>query len=60
MVKEKADIEIIAQYTPAPLCDTEEVNRQAERYGERGMVRGMIPGFDVYGQSGCWQDAAVN
>ncbi len=59
MIKEKSDIDIIAQYAPAPLCDTDEVNCQAEQYGSRGLVRGMIPGFDVYGQSGCWQDAAV-
>lgn len=59
LVKEKSDIDIIADYTPAPLCDVEEVNRQAEEFGEQGLVRGMIPGFDVYGQPGCWQDAAV-
>ena len=23
------------------------------------MIRGTLPGFDVYGQPGCWQDAAV-
>ena len=23
------------------------------------MIRGAIPGFEVYGQPGCWQDAAV-
>ncbi len=59
MIREKSDIELLAKYAPAPLCDVEEVNRQAEAYGERGLVRGFIPPFDVYGQSGCWQDAAV-
>ncbi len=59
MIKEKSDIEIFAAYAPVPLCDVEEVNRQAEAFGERGLIRGSIPGFDVYGQPGCWQDAAV-
>lgn len=59
LVKQKSDIDLIAMYAPIPLCDTEEVNRQAEAFGERGLVRGFIPMFDVYGQPGCWQDAAV-
>ena len=59
LIKEKDDIEIVAAYAPAPLCDVDEVNRNAEEYGERGIVRGLIPFFDVYGQSGCWQDASV-
>ena len=29
----------------------------AEAFGERGIVRGNICGFDIYGQAGCWQDA---
>lgn len=57
-VKEKSDIEVIAAYAPAPTCDVEKVNKLAEEYGERGLVRGNIPSFDVYGQPGCWQDAA--
>lgn len=59
MIKEKSDVEIFARYAPAPLCNVAEVNRQADAWGERGIVRGSIPGFDVYGQPGCWQDAAV-
>jgi uroporphyrinogen-III decarboxylase len=58
-VKEKSDIDILAKYLPAPICDLDEVNRQAETFGERGLIRGFIIGFDVYGQAGCWQDAAV-
>jgi len=57
-VKEKRDIDIIAAYAPAAKCDVEKVNKLAEEYGERGLVRGNIPAFDVYGQPGCWQDAA--
>lgn len=59
MIKEKSDVETFARYAPVPLCDVAEVNRQADACAERGMVRGSIPGFDVYGQPGCWQDAAV-
>ena len=59
MIKEKADIDIFARYASLPLCDVEEVNRQVEEFGEKGLIRGSIPGFDVYGQPGCWQDAAV-
>lgn len=59
LVKEKTDIELIEKYAPVPLCDTDEVNREAEYLGERGIIRGFVPGFPVYGQPGCWQDAAV-
>ncbi len=59
LVREKNDIDLIARYAPAPLCDVAEINRRAGAFGDRGLVRGMIPGFDVYGQPGCWQDAAV-
>jgi uroporphyrinogen decarboxylase len=59
LIKEKSDIEIIAKYAVHKKCDVEAVNKEAERYGDRGMVRGLISFFDVYGQSGCWQDAAV-
>jgi len=59
LVKEKSDIELISQFAPAPLCDVERVNLEARNFAQRGMIRGFIPGFDVYGQAGCWQDAAV-
>ena len=59
LMKEKADIEIIAQYAPVPLCDVASVNQEAEAFGDRGLIRGTIPGFDVYGQPGCWQDLAM-
>jgi len=59
LIKEQSDIDLIARYAPAPLCDTEAVNRAAGDFGERGIVRGTVPGFDIYGQPGCWQDAAV-
>jgi uroporphyrinogen decarboxylase len=59
LVKEKSDIDTIGQFMTTPACDVEAVNREAEAYGERGLIRGFISFFDVYGQSGCWQDAAV-
>lgn len=59
LVKEKSDIDVVAAYATKPRCDVAEVNRQAAEYGERGLLRGFVSFFDVYGQSGCWQDAAV-
>ncbi|HOE65598.1 MAG TPA: uroporphyrinogen decarboxylase family protein [Candidatus Hydrogenedentes bacterium] len=57
LVKEKRDIDCVA-FAPAPRLDVATVNRAAEAYGERGLVRGGVPGFDIFGQPGCWQDAA--
>ncbi len=59
MIKEKSDIEVFEKYTTIPLCDVEMVNQEAMEFGERGIIRGSIPGFDICGQPGCWQDAAV-
>jgi len=57
LIKEKSDIEVLAECMTYPLCDTEAVNRIAE--GEESLIRGTVLCFDVYGQPGCWQDAAV-
>ncbi|MEI6386257.1 MAG: uroporphyrinogen decarboxylase family protein, partial [Spirochaetota bacterium] len=57
LVKEKSDIEIIERYATIPLCDVEAVNKEAQEFGDRGLIRGHIPCFDVFGQPGCWQDA---
>jgi hypothetical protein len=58
-VKEKHDIDLIGEFMTMPLCDVEAVNREADAYGERGLLRGtMMPCFDFFGQPGCWQDAA--
>lgn len=57
LIKDKRDIDLLAKYMPYPTCDVDEVNRVAERFGERGIVRGHIPPFDVFGQPGTWQDA---
>ena len=58
LIKDKKDIDLLAEYMPAPKCDVEAVNKVAADYGERGLVRGHICCFDIYGQPGCWQDAA--
>ncbi|MBN2287725.1 MAG: hypothetical protein JXQ83_00235, partial [Candidatus Glassbacteria bacterium] len=58
LIKRKEDIDLIARYATAPKCDVAEVNRVAESFGERGIVRGHVCCFDVFGQPGCWQDAA--
>ncbi|MCC6416287.1 MAG: hypothetical protein IT582_10300 [Opitutaceae bacterium] len=57
LIKEKSDIDLIADYAPQPLCDVAAINRAADAYGERALIRGHIFGFDLYGQPGCWQDA---
>ncbi len=59
LVKEKSDIDIIAAYAPHPRCDVRDVARAAAEFGDRGIVRGAVASFDLYGQPGCWQDAAV-
>lgn len=59
LIKEKKDIELVAEYCTNPVCDGEQVNKEAEAFGDKGIIRGHIPGFDIYGQPGCWQDAAV-
>lgn len=57
-IKTKHDIELIAAFCPAPRTDVEALNREADAFGERGLVRGTICCFDIFGQPGCWQDAA--
>ena len=58
VIKEKSDIDIIAKYMPAPKCDVDAINKAADEFGERGLIRGHIPCFDGFGQPGCWQDAS--
>jgi uroporphyrinogen decarboxylase len=54
-IKETSDIELL-NYLPVPVCDADAVN--ASSIGERGLLRGHIIGFDLYGQPGTWQDAS--
>jgi uroporphyrinogen decarboxylase len=58
LIKRKQDIDLIGEYVTAPKCDVQVVNRAAEAYGNRGIVRGHICCFDVFGQPSTWQDAA--
>ncbi len=58
LVKEKSDIDSISKYMTYPLCDVQEINKAADEYGDRGLIRGHISAFEGYGQPGCWQDAA--
>jgi hypothetical protein len=57
LIKQRADIDVIGEFATAPKCDVAEVNRAAEKMAERGIVRGHVCCFDVFGQPGCWQDA---
>jgi uroporphyrinogen decarboxylase len=59
LIKEKGDIELIAEFAPVPVCDVAAVNAVAEARGGTALIRGHTPGFDIYGQPGCWQDACV-
>jgi uroporphyrinogen decarboxylase len=59
LIKEPRDLELLVRFAPVPSCDVERVNREADSFGTRGIVRAAVPGFPIYGQPGCWQDAAV-
>jgi uroporphyrinogen decarboxylase len=59
LLKRKGDIDILEAIALAPECDLARVESAAASLGGRGIVRGAVPGFPVYGQPGCWQDAAV-
>jgi uroporphyrinogen decarboxylase len=58
LIKDKRDVDLLAAYLPEPIGDVAAVNAAAADWGERGLVRGGLIASDVYGQSGCWQDAA--
>jgi hypothetical protein len=59
LIKDKGDIEVLADCMTLPLCDVAAVNRIAQKEADRSLLRGTVLCFDVYGQPGCWQDAAV-
>jgi uroporphyrinogen decarboxylase len=58
LIKKKSDIDIVGMYATTPQCDVSRLNKIAEQYGDRGIVRGQMLHFDIFGQTGCWQDAA--
>ncbi len=55
-VKTKTDMDLIAEYRVMPRCRVAEVNDAVEKMGQRGIVRGHVACFDIFGQPGCWQD----
>jgi uroporphyrinogen decarboxylase len=58
LIKNKRDIDLLAEFMPAPKCNVEAANQAAEAFGDRGLVRSHICCFDVFGQPGTFQDAA--
>jgi uroporphyrinogen decarboxylase len=58
LVKEKRDFDLITRYAPWYGVNTEVINAAAKEYGDIGIVRGLVPCFEIYGQPGCWQDLA--
>lgn len=59
LIKDKKDLDLLAAYAPRPVCDIDMAREHAASIGDEGIVRSNIPGFEIYGQPGCWQDAAV-
>ena len=59
LLKHKRDLDVLTAIDVEPVCDLTAVASAAAGLGDRGIVRGAVPGFPVYGQPGCWQDAAV-
>lgn len=58
LIKKAGDVDLIGEYGTAPHCDVEVINAEQAAFGDRGLFRGHICCFDVFGQPGCWQDAA--
>jgi len=58
LIKEKNDIDILAEYMPWPLYDIEAINKRYIELGNAGILRGHITTCNIYGQPGCWQDLA--
>jgi len=56
LIKEKNDLDILAEYMPWPTYDVDKINEEYVRYGDKGLLRGHIMCFNIYGQPGCWQD----
>ena len=52
LLKEKRDLDVLTAITLEPACDLAAVAQAAAELGERGIVRGAVPGFPVYGQPG--------
>lgn len=53
LIKREEDIDLIERYMPVPRLDRRAVERDYDRLGDAGILRGFVPGF----QPGPWQDA---
>lgn len=58
IIKEKADIGIIASYAPISVCDVQKVNEIVRDSGDQCLIRGTVACFPFFGQPGSWQDIA--
>jgi hypothetical protein len=56
-IKEKGQIELFHRYVPWGVCNRTAIREKALSLGKEGILRGAVPGFQIYGQPGCWQDA---
>jgi hypothetical protein len=56
-IKEKRHIELFHRYAPWGLCARDIIDEKARTLDGDGILRGAVPGFQIYGQPGCWQDA---
>lgn len=57
LLKDKRDIDILERYMPSPFAGKNKINHDIAEHPEC-LIRGHIPGFDLFGQPGCWQDLA--
>jgi uroporphyrinogen decarboxylase len=57
LIKEKSDIDILAKYMPSPVCDVSYIEKEYHSRPD-ALIRGHIVCMDIFGQPGCWQDAA--
>jgi len=53
MVKRPDDVNLIERYMPLPRLDARTLAREYDRLGDDGIMRGFVIG----NQGGCWQDA---
>ena len=58
LIKEKNDIDILAEYMPWPKYDVDAINKKYLEIGDTAILRGHIITNNLYGQPGCWQDLA--
>ncbi|HHY82430.1 MAG TPA: hypothetical protein GX505_07095 [Clostridiales bacterium] len=57
LIKEKNDIDILAKHMPSPSCNISYIEQEYKSH-PNALIRGNIVCADIFGQPGCWQDAA--